>query len=378
MNGTLYAPGSIIARVLLVLLLLLSIYYFIYANSQYKLPHYFKALNALVLMFTLYGTILILSGQRIFAGYEVLSNTEYLKAIYRSLLPIYAFYVFAKKGLLTEKVVKRWFFVFLILAVWSFYEEKSRLLRLALEVGSMEEEFTNNSGYTFVALLPTLVLFSRKPFLQYVLLFICILFLILSMKRGAVLSGAVCFVWLMIDNLKNVQKKRKMIVWFVSAIVVLAGVYLVNYMMQTSDYFQLRLSETQAGDSSGRDKLYSTFYSHFIHEDNPLLLLFGNGANATLKISYNYAHNDWLELAINQGAFGVVIYSFYWICFYKTWKNSKSNFQGYRAIGMIFVIYFMSTFFSMSYNSVSRCAAMTLGYFLAMSDKKVPLLSKVV
>ena len=40
------------------------------------------------------------------------------------------------------------------------------------------------------------------------------------------------------------------------------------------------------------------------------------------------------------------------------------------AVGMIFIVYFISTLFSMSYNCVSRCAAMVLGYYLAVFNNE--------
>lgn len=350
-----------------VLLILMSLYYAFYANFHYKLPVYFKALNILLIMFTIYGAILIVKGEQLMiqASYHEVSNNSYLLNIYRSLLPIYAFYVFARKGLLTEKIMRFWFFVFLILTIRSFYNTQAYLLRKAIERGSLAEEFTNNVGYSFVALLPALVLFHKKPILQYILMAICGYFIILGMKRGALLSGAICIAWFLNVNYRKTTKNRRWIVVIVSLIVIVVAVYFVQYMMNTSAYFLSRIEETKAGDSSQRDVLYSTFYNHFIHEDNPFLFFFGNGANATLKIGNNYAHNDWLGIAINQGLLGLIIYTVYWICFYKSWIKTKKNPQAYMAIGMLLIIYFLTTLFSMSYTGVTRCAAMVLGYYMA-------------
>lgn len=370
LNGTLYAPGGFVAQGLQYVLILLSLYYAFYANFRYKLPVYFKALNVLLVMFTIYGMLLVISGERLMVQrtfYEV-SNTGYLKNIYKSLLPVYPFYVFTKRGLLKESTIKFWFFVFLVLAIRSFFISQARQLEEALERGSSAEEFTNNVGYTFVALLPALVFFHKKPVIQYLGLAVCGYFIVIAMKRGAILCGAVCLLWFMVVNLRKVPKKRKWIVVLVSVAVVVAGVYLFNYMMETSFYFRYRLAETEAGESSGRDDLYSKFYNYFIHEDNPWKFLFGNGANATLKISYNYAHNDWLEIAINQGLLGIFVYLVYWVCFYVSWRKTKHHPQAFMAIGMIFIVYFISTLFSMSYNCVTRCAAMVLGYYFAVYD----------
>ena len=380
LNGTLYAPGGFIAQGLQYVLILMSLYYVFYANFKYKLPVYFKALNVLLILFTIYGMLLVISGEKLMVRitFFEIAKTEYLKSIYKSLLPVYPFYVFTKQGLLKESTIKFWFFVFIVLAIRSFFISQTRQLEEALEQGSLAEEFTNNVGYTFVALLPALVLFYKKPVIQYLGLAVCGCFIVICMKRGAILCGVICLLWFMVVNLRKVPRKRKWIVILATVAVVIAGVYLFNYMMETSSYFRYRLAETEAGESSGRNDLYSIFYNHFIHEDNPWKFLFGNGASATLKISYNFAHNDWLEIAINQGVVGLVIYLIYWVCYFITWRKTKQQPQAFMAIGMIFIIYFLSTLFSMSYDSVSRCAAMVLGYYLANMDQEQEKISPEV
>ena len=135
--------------------------------------------------------------------------------------------------------------------------------------------------------------------------------------------------------------------------------------MDTSNYFQYRIAQTQAGESSGRDELYATFYNHFLQEENPFRFLFGYGANATLKIGENFAHNDWLEIATNNGLLGLVVYLVYWIGFYVSWRRMKEHPQAFMATGMLLIILFLTSLFSMSYDSVSRCSAMVLGYYMA-------------
>lgn len=371
-RGTVYLVSQ-------VLLILVSFYYAIYANFHYKLPAFFKALNVLLIMFTIYGFLLIVKGEQLMiqASLRTVSNNAYLLNIYRSLLPLYAFYVFARKGWLTERTMKFWLFVFLILTIRSFYRAQARLLQKALEKGSSAEEFTNNIGYSFVALLPALVLFYKKPIIQYALMAVCGYFIIMGMKRGAMLSGAVCLAWFLYVNYKKTAKKRRWIVVIVSMIVVVVGFYYVQHMMDTSAYFLLRVEETQAGNSSQRDVLYSTFYNHFINEDNPLLFFFGNGASATLKVGSNYAHNDWLEIAINQGVLGLIVYMIFWICFFVSWRKAKGHPRAFMAIGMSLIIYFLMTLFSMSYISITRCAAMVLGYYLAVYDaEEEPLIEE--
>ena len=359
---------SIVTQGILGVFLLFSIYYAIYANLKYKLPVYYKALNVLLIMFTIYGIIMLINGERYYIGSTPVSKTYYLVIIYVSLLPIYASYVFARKGLLIEKNMKFIVFVFLILTVILFFRNQAKLLQMASESGSSAVEFTNNVGYAFVGLLPALVLFYKKPILQYLLMAFCVYFIILGMKRGAILAGGICLLWFIIVNLKESTKQQKQVIFLISVLVIVFGVYFFRYMMENSLYFMDRVAQTKHGNSSGRDVIYSTIFDQILNENKPFRFLFGYGADATLMFRRNYAHNDWLEIAVNQGLLGVFIYLVYWIYFFVSWSNTKHHSQAYMAIGMILIVYFLLTFFSMSYNSVSRCAAFVLGYYLAVAS----------
>lgn len=362
------SSGGFLGTGLQYILILMSLYYAVYANVKYKLPVYFKALNVLLMMFTIYGVLLLIKGEQLYVRVSMreVANTRYLKLIYESLLPIYAFYVFARKGWLTEQIMKFMFFVFLALATRSFFRTQRWMLR-----NSSAEEFTNNVAYIFVGLLPALVLFYKKPIIQYICMAVCGYFIVLGMKRGAMLSGGICLLWFLAANIKKAPKKRKWVIVVVSIIVIVVGVFFIQRMMETSSYFQYRIAQTQAGESSGRNELYAVYYNHFIQEDNPFRFLFGYGANATLKIGENFAHNDWLEIAINQGLLGLVVYLVYWIVFFVTWRRTKIHPQAFMALGMLLINLFMATLFSMSYDSVSRCSAMVLGYYLAVYDNLI-------
>ena len=160
LQGTLYASGSIISQGILAVLLLISLFFVIYANAKFEMPPYMKVLNVMLLMFTVYGILLIFSGETLIVreGYiGAVSNKGYVKSIYISLLPIYAFFVFAKTGQLSKLVVRRWVPVFLGVVIVTFLTRQSELLAEAEELMSTQEEFTNNVGYTFLAIIPLLL-----------------------------------------------------------------------------------------------------------------------------------------------------------------------------------------------------------------------------
>ena len=357
------STGTIYATIIIFFLVGVSAYYTLYALAMYKMSSYMKGLTLLVAMFTVYGLVLILSGRVIVRpSGAVVPNYNYIKDIYISLLPVFPFYVFTKQGKLDENMLRDWAVVFLLLTIVSYFFTSQQHL---IESENGAEEFTNNLGYVFLPLIPLLVFWNRNRTIQYVGLVVIMLFVLLCFKRGAIIIGAICAAVFLIRTMRSTTGTRKVWVVVLSVVVILAGVYFVSHLLETSYYFNRRFEETLEGNSSGRDELYGVYWNHFKNEMNPLLFLFGNGANATLTISDNYAHNDWLELAINQGLLGIIIYFVYWLGFYKSWKQTAFDGDIHLAMGLCLMIYFLKTFFSMSYGSMPLYANICIGYCMA-------------
>ena len=120
-------------------MLVVSLFYTIYANVKFELPPYMKVVNVMLAMFTVYGVALILSGETLIVreGYiGAVSNKDYLKNVLISFLPIYAFFVYTQIGQLTSDVIRRWLPVFLLIAILSFFRQQSMSLAKAEELMS--------------------------------------------------------------------------------------------------------------------------------------------------------------------------------------------------------------------------------------------------
>ena len=367
LQGVVYPTGGAISTVLLGINLLVSINCAIKIWKMPNNPPYIKGLNLLVLMFTIYGFALILmSPSTIYyrMSGKSMASYNYIKAIYLSILPIYAFYYFSLKGYLTAERLRWWAVVFCISCVVSYFIEMQQAMEELLERGSSREETTNNAGYLFLSLIPIWVVYRRKPLLQYAGLAFCMAFILMGMKRGAIAIGGVVVLYLIWQIIKNARGKQRVIVIILTAVLAVVGVYFVIDMMTSSDYFLQRLEATKEGDSSGRDILYSFFWTYFTEKADAIQFLFGRGANGTLEIYYNYAHNDWLEIAVNQGLLGIVVYAFYWKQFYSTWRQS-TNIEAKTILALVGIIYFAKTLFSMSYGDMTYVCTSVLGYALA-------------
>lgn len=371
LQGVLYSTGGAISTGLLGVNLLVSIYCAIKIWQMPNNPPYIKGLNILVLMFSIYGFYLILMNpSTIHYGMSGMSmaSYNYIKSIYLSILPIYAFYYFSLKGYLTAERLRWWAVVFSISCVVSYYLYMQQAMEKLLERGSSAEETTNNAGYLFLSLIPIWVVYRKKPLLQYAGLAFCVAFILMGMKRGAILIGGVVVLYLIWQIIKNARGKQRVIVILLTAVLAVAGVYFVIDMMTSSDYFMQRLEATKEGNSSGRDSLYSFFWTYFTEKADAIQYLFGRGANGTLEIYYNYAHNDWLEIAVNQGLIGIFVYAIYWKQFYSTWHQS-TNIEAKTILTLVGVIYFAKTIFSMSYADMTYVCTSVLGYALATYKK---------
>lgn len=352
--------GTLFSRIILLCLVLSSLYYMAFTLTRYRITPYLRGLTILLSLFTVYGV----------AAFFVASNVSYIQSIYISLLPIFPFYVFTRKQILRRRQIQWWIVVFFITTTFQFFQNQEEMVMTSLEAGSEKEEFTNNVGYLFLALLPLLVFLNEKQLLQFVGLAFVMTFVVLGMKRGAIFIGVICVIWFLYNSLHLANRKRKTAVILLSMALIIVSMYYVNYMLENSEYFNYRIQETLRGNSSGRNEIYSYFYNYFILEADPLSFLFGGGADKTVNLLGQHAHNDWLEIAVNQGLLGIFIYFFYRYNFYMIWKRSRWNAEIFMVLGLSFIIHFLKTAFSMSYNDMSLYSTICMGYCIGKIDNR--------
>lgn len=369
LQGTLY-PKGVLAQGILLIILMWSLYYATKVLVQTGLPSFIKALTVFIGVYVVYFLFSYLDPTPIYKGFTM-SDAVYafgsLKTTLMSLLPIYAYYYFAKNGQLQN--IGFYVVVLLILTTFQFVRYQNNAIIEAVAMGLDREEFTNNIAYNFVQLIPLLFLFNKKPFWQYVALLYVLVFVLMGMKRGAILIGVLCFIYFLYSSYKTATPKgRKYVVLLGLCVLIGFGFYAKNFIVG-SDYFVARVEDTIEGNSSGRDAIYSSLLDHMFSRDNIGEILFGEGLNKTVAIAGNYAHNDWLELGINQGLVGIVVYIIYFVGLWRDIsKMRRTNKMMHGVLMMVFFVMFASTLFSMSYNNLTLGIQMCLGYSLAMAS----------
>ena len=386
--GATTTDGSLLGQISLFAVLSISLCCMFQCLANFKLPLFFKALHFLLIMFTIYGIYRLIPGTEIFLGKVAVPRHEYLKNILISLLPIYTYYYFTIKGYITEEWFRRWLWVFVGIAIYSFFCYSLKLFSTEIEIDEVSDfDFTNNTAYIFVSILPVLVFYRRYPYIQYLLFFLISTFILFALKRGAIIILLICLLFYFKKTKLNISARTKFYYTFFVLLLVIIGIIGLYFFINNNNYIIERYNETISGDSSGRDMLFSKLIAYFFGQvsiisdhANLLTFLLGNGANATITIAGKNAHNDWLEILINQGLVGGLLFAYFWYVFFRTCKiayNSGKPDEIGLALIIIFIICITKTFFSMSINDMNIYITSVLGYCLCRMHKRSNELSSV-
>lgn len=317
----------------------------------------------MVIAWSVYGIINI-AGRNYIPGKPLFA---YLKNIYMSVLPIFTFYVFAKKRVLTETIIRRCIYIFIIVSICQFYNGFGQNYE---EYKTALENVTTNASYYVVAILPLFPILRKQTVIKYTLLSVCMYYIFLGFKRGAILCGSICFLAIIINDVKMNRINRdhisvRQVLLLFSIIIAMIGlITIMQNRLVSNDYFAKRLELTKEGDSSGRDVLYSVYFNYFITQGNAFNFVFGGGADTTIRQLHKYAHNDWLEIAINNGLWLLLFYFIYWVAFLKLIRKRRWDSISYQMITLFVIIYFLRSIFSMSYNAIPMYSSCAIGYAL--------------
>lgn len=369
MQGVLYPPGIINQAIQLGLILwalVVAVKYII--NFKYS-PSLLNILSLLIIMYCVYGGIYMLfneSTQISEGGARSVGSYLYLQNALNSLLPFYIFYSFSEQGKLSVNRIYSYCIIFLLLFIVVYFRYHEQMLLQAALVGIERKEFTNNAGYFFIMLIPYLF-FIKNQLLRLVMLVVIMLFTVMCMKRGAILIGGVSFVWFLIANFQRERssKKKTMILFFTIGIICSTVSY-IEYLQSTSKYFRNRIEQTQKGDASGRNMIYPKIWSAIVNDESIVHLLVGRGANSTVRIAGNYAHQDWLELACNNGLIGIILALSFYITIFSTAIYHRHDIprEYYTVLLMFGFMLFAKTLFSMSLASMKIWEIMPIAYIL--------------
>lgn len=342
-----------------------ALYYSFFVLTNYKLPPYFKCLFLFVSLLFLYGFALILLGDDIYwqAAAKTVKKYLYILWFSSSLLSVIPVYVFTCRGWLDEKKMKIIFFIFFVSCIYAFYGSlKFQILQAAM-MNNKREAFTVTCVYSFLSILPLVVLFKKQQILQFLLLAIMFAYCVLGAKRGPVIFGGISSILLIFSMFIHSSFSKKAVILVVSLISFIGIYFFINHQIEANPYLAVRVQETLDGNTSGRETYVQTVYDYYVNSTNVKQFFFGIGAEGTLSVNESYAHNDWLGILLEQGLLGEILYLLLWLSLVYTWLLTKMNSEAFVVIGLLVFIGLGKTVFSMYYLPVSAEMMTSSGFF---------------
>jgi O-antigen ligase len=369
-QGFFYAQASIISRSFLLIVLVISGFYFIKTlllKKNYKNLFYLAWTALLVINVIGY----LITPKPVVQGF---SEFGMFRGILLSLLTFYPFYYLAQRGELQVKHLVCFFLIMLPITIFQFYFSRSRVLMSKDLLANAE--IVNNAAYIFVWLIPFVFFLKKKRMLAFGAVFVLMLFIIQGNKRGAIITGALGLFIFVYYTMRTVKRKNRLRYYVVIFSAIIGLSYYAYNSYQNNKYLQNRMEQMEQGNGSGRLIIYANILEGWADSDSYTNFLFGYGFGGSRLISdskHHHAHNDWLELLSNFGPLGIFIYALLFYAaatyiFYRGWDIDK------RLLMLAVVsMWFLVTLFSMGYtdNATGYLRSIVLAFLIGSGNRRV-------
>jgi O-antigen ligase len=268
-------------------------------------------------------------------------STSQIGNILCAMLSLSLFIDLAYRGVMTDKFISIAGCLIVIVAVIQYYHMRQSII---VTMGYSEDmDITNNATSSFLMLLPMVFLFKNN-IQKWAVLMICVFFLLLGAKRGNILAAIIpigLFVsYTFLNNRHSVFKSILII-----AVIVGAG-FITYHWTVDNDYLMHRIENTIEGSSSGRDQIYTDAWHTWHNSYSYIVYLFGYGFDGTLHHLDGgvRAHNDWLEILVDYGLIGVLIYLSVFVTFVSLILKMRSIDKRIVLIASLFIWIFKSLY----------------------------------
>lgn len=215
----------------------------------------------------------------------------------------------------------------------------------------------SNLSYNLLVLYPWLLIKTDGYSYKHIRLatIIVSIFIIISLKRGAIIAFTLMFLFYMIvEGKKQNRQTSYFIKLILSATAIFVVALVVDNYLEGALFSRFTLAELQAG--SGRNTMYERIIVS-LSQRNLRDLFFGIGSGASSQLLGTGAHNEWLEFTYSFGLVGVFLYFLLIVSMLKQVINKAKNKDDIYiplamsliyviSVGMYGGIYFMqSTYF---------------------------------
>lgn len=365
LQGALYPSGSIVSQGILSIYLLFGIYCFVKAFSNRATPSCVMIWSAFFLM---QGLCFLISPKEVVGmkneAIGRVATFNQFKEIATFMLTLLIGYYYSYRNKTSEKYIFWFGIIFFLSSIVQYYYSLSQLM---MKYG---EETTNNAGYTMLTVVPYLpIVFKRKRILGIIMAVVIVAFVMWSAKRGALMCLAGAALFALFYYLKTHKVRLKTILGITLLLLVVG--YFVYQQYLDNEYLQSRMEATMEGKSSNRDVAYSQLFNHWLNETNPFLFLFGNGTAQTITVWGNYGHNDWLELLIDNGLVGALVYFAMFVATISYIRKARLSKLNKLSAYLCVLILFMQSCFSMGFSDGgSGVYILLLGVIIGNNEKE--------
>lgn len=342
-----FEGGSSIGSILIIPIILINLYCLLQSVTSNR----WTSVISLSALFLLVSFSYFIWGEALLNNVPTKQAVQILKTTLLSVSCIFPIYYWSCKNRNLDRELLWFALGYLLVLIYNFHTRE------------IAEEYVDNLGYYYINIIPFLFLIKRKYYLRIGLCLFATLLVIESAKRGAIITVLLVDIYFFKTILKSQEIPKKLGPrLLLLALVIGASIY-AYWQFQSNEYVIARFKQLEEGQTSGRDYIYNLLLSHWLHDTTLVQLIFGSGYCAVPTVTGGlFAHNDWLELLIDFGLFGVFVY----LAFFRsmlTLVHKQSDETDKDILILITGIWFMKTLFSMSYLDENNfMLAMLMGY----------------
>lgn len=310
-----------------------------YCISQSYKKYKFSGFEKSVLIFTAFNLVYF------FISYLWLDapSTSFIGNVLFAMLALLLYSFLGAEKVLTDKFMMIISVIITIAGIFYFYHVKE--LVLARYLMSDDKSVTNNGSVVFLMVLPLLFLVKNRM-ISIVLFCVCLFFLIYGAKRGSILAAVIPVVLYIYVFFKD-DKKSIFKILISMAVFTAITMWAIDLFFE-NEYLLRRMVSIKEGDSSGRDVIYANAWNLWYNSDNMINLLFGYGFQGMFHHTTRMAHNDWLEILVDYGLIGCLLYLSIFIYFAK-YILSLNSFKAKVILISVISIWGMKTTYSMGF-----------------------------
>ena len=273
--------------------------------------------------------------------YAIFSNnffTQFPRVLY-SVLPFYIFFNAAKYGDITEKKLQFFAVIMIIVSVYQLYIgyfERQELYGDLMNVA-------DNIAYQLLSVMVVVAVLKPK-LINLILISIVYLAIMFSLKRGAMVSATILFIFYFLEIRRTSKNKISYLKILGSA----SFLIIIPSLIRTySELLFYRFIIDESGGSS-RTTMYTEIFSDWL--DFTLFnKIIGNGF-FSIGDGTTYAHSDWFQLLHDHGVLGIIIFIGVFVSLFNVRKYIRIYcIKYYLPFLGIFLVLFLKSIYSGTY-----------------------------